>query len=137
MGEPAEVVLAVVGTRVLACRGDAERAGLRIRRAITTLHPVKIVCGGAKGIDKIAENIAIDFGFSEARGTLLVHRAQIAQFWGPGGYRERDGWIARDCTHLLRIACRQATTHGSGWTADKAQTLGRVVVRDSPCPDPV
>ncbi len=130
-------VLAVVGTRVLACRGDAARAGLRIRRAIHALQPACVVSGGAKGVDAIAEAIAIDLGYSEDAGTLVVHRPTVRRFHGPGGYRERDAMIARDCTHLLRIACIKATTYGSGWTADWAQQLGRIVVRDSPCPQGV
>lgn len=60
----------------------------------------------------------------------------MKRFRGPGGYRERDEKIAQDCTHLLRLACRQATTYGSGWTADRAEQLGRIVVRDSMCPNP-
>jgi hypothetical protein len=127
------VKLAVVGTRVLQCPGDSVNAARRIRVAIEHLCPAVVISGGAVGVDTIAEIVARTMGFCEKQGTLVIRRPKVQRFRGPGGYRERDAQIAQDCTHLLRLACRQATTYGSGWTADEAQRLGRIVVREQVC----
>jgi hypothetical protein len=126
--------LAIVGTRVLACPGDRDRALARALAAIRKLAPAVIVSGGADGVDKVAEEAAGMLGYTEANGRLVVFRPTVRRFHGPGGYRERDAKIARHCTHLLRIYCRQATTYGSGWTADEAKRMGAVVVRHLVCP---
>lgn len=128
--------LAIVGTRVLACDGDRQRVAARVKAAVEKLRPAVIISGGAKGVDEIAETVTRLMGYDEADGTLIIHRPTTRKFHGPGGYRERDAQIAQDCTHLLRLACRQATTYGSGWTADEANRLGRVVVRALMCPEP-
>lgn len=125
--------LAIVGTRVIGCPGEYQRAGARIRRAIELLRPRVVISGGAKGYDQIAEIVAEVMGYTEESSTMIVHLPTVQQFHGPGGYRERDALIAADCTHLLRLACVKATTYGSGWTADEAERLGKVVVRDSVC----
>lgn len=126
--------LAIVGTRVLAHPQDRARAARSIEYSILVLRPDVIISGGAAGIDRIAELTAPDFGFTEENGKLIVHRPTVKRFHGPGGFRERDGVIAADCTHLLRIACRTATTYGSGWTADQAKRLGKTVADYCPCP---
>lgn len=128
-----EVRLAIVGTRVLACPGDRTRAKARAAAAIRHLSPAIVMSGGADGTDRLAEEAAAELGYSEAGGTLRIFRPRVRRFRGPGGYRERDEQIARACTHLLRIACRQATTYGSGWTADRAEELGALVVRHEVC----
>ncbi len=125
--------LAIVGTRVLDCPGDKDRTSERILKAIRKLEPDVIISGGAKGVDSLAELEAALCRYSEAKGNLIIHRPTVKRFHGEGGYRERDELIARDCTHLLRIACKQATTYGSGWTANRAEELGKVVVRWNPC----
>lgn len=127
------VKLAIVGTRVLQCPGDPINASRRIRAAIEHLCPTVVISGGAKGVDTVAEIVARTMGFREQDGTLIVRHPKVRRFHGQGGYRERDALIARECTHLLRLACRQATTYGSGWTADEAQRLGRIVVREQVC----
>lgn len=129
-----DVRLAVVGTRALAHPDDRYRAADRIELAIARLEPAVVISGGADGVDLIAETVAGRMGYTEDDNTLIVLRPSVRRFHGPGGYRQRDGWIAHECTHLLRLACRAATTYGSGWTADEAERLGRIVVRDNPCP---
>jgi hypothetical protein len=63
---------------------------------------------------------------SLSRGSLVVAwRGQSS-----AGYQGRNALIATDCTHLLRVAARSSRTYGSGWTADEAQRLGRLVVRE-------
>ena len=130
-----EVRLAIVGTRVLACPGDRDRAKARATAAIRRLSPAIVISGGADGADKLAEEAAVSLGYSEAGGTLRIFRPRVRRFHGEGGYRWRDERIAQACTHLLRIACRQATTYGSGWTADRAEELGALVVRYEVCRD--
>lgn len=125
--------LAIVGTRVLACPGDTAGVAALVRAAIARLSPDVVISGGADGVDGIAERVARDIGYREEAGTLIIHRPTVKRFHGPGGYQERDALIAADCTHLLRLSCRQATTYGSGWTADEAGRLGRIVVRRQVC----
>jgi hypothetical protein len=135
VGVRPEVRLAIVGTRVLACRGDRERAKARAAAAIEKLSPDVVISGGADGSDKLGEEAATELGYSEDDGTLVILRPRVRRLHGPGGFRERDEQIAQACTHLLRIACRRATTYGSGWTADRAEELGAVVVRYDVCND--
>lgn len=135
VSEPPEVRLAIVGTRVLACPGDRDRARTRAEAAIRCLSPAVVISGGADGTDTLAEEAAISLGYSEGAGTLRIFRPRLRRFHGEGGYQWRDEQIAQACTHLLRIACRQATTYGSGWTADRAEGLGVAVVRYDVCRD--
>lgn len=130
------VRLAIIGTRVLKCPDDISNAGHRALSAISRLRPAVVISGGAEGVDTVAEFIARAMGYSESSGTLIIHRPAARRFHGVGGYRERDALIAADCTHLLRLSCRQATTYGSGWTADEAERLGRIVVRMQVCNGP-
>lgn len=129
--EPAR--LAIVGTRVLACDGDVGRVAERVQRAIEKLRPAVIISGGAFGVDLLAEVVAKAAGYREDAGTLLIFRPTVRRFRGPGGYRERDLRIAAECTRLLRLSCRQAKTYGSGWTADQAERMGKIVIREQVC----
>lgn len=126
--------LAIVGTRTLACPGDISAAVKAIRHSLNELRPVAFISGGAEGVDSLAQTIALLFGYSEDDATMVIHRPRTKRFHGPGGYRARDTLIAEDCSHLLRLSCRQSTTYGSGWTADEAERLGRIVVRQQVCP---
>lgn len=128
--------LAIVGTRVLACAGDRDRAAGRIEWSIRRLRPDVVISGGAAGIDTLAADVAGTLGYTEAAGTLVIYAPRVRRFHGPGGYRERDQIIAEQCTHLLRLACWKATTYGSGWTADHAESIGRHVVRHALCGTP-
>jgi hypothetical protein len=130
-----EVRLAIVGTRVLTHRGDRERAKARATAAIVKLSPDVVISGGADGSDKIGEEAAAELGYSEDDETLVIFRPRVRRLHGPGGFRERDEQIAQACTHLLRIFCWRATTYGSGWTADRAEELGAVVVDYDACND--
>jgi hypothetical protein len=130
-----EVRLAIVGTRVLACPGDRERAKTRAAAAIKKLSPGVVISGGADGSDKLGEAAAAELGYSEDDGTLRILRPRVRRLHGPGGFRERDEQIAQACTHLLRISCWRATTYGSGWTADRAEELGAAVVDYNACND--
>lgn len=127
--------LAIVGTRVLDCPGDRDRAKDRAAAAIRKLAPGVVISGGAPGSDTLAAQAAVELGYSEADGTLLIFRPRVHRFRGEGGFRDRDEKIAQACTHLLRMYCQHAVTYGSGWTADRAAGLGAVVVRYDVCND--
>jgi hypothetical protein len=130
-----QVRLAIVGTRVLAHPGDRKRAKARATAAIKKLSPNVVISGGADGSDKLGEEAAVELGYSEEDGTLVILRPRVRRLHGPGGFRERDEQIAQACTHLLRIFCWRATTYGSGWTADQAEELGAAVVDYDACND--
>jgi len=112
------IILAIVGTRVLACPGDPLRTGRAATAAIDALRPDVVITGAARGTDRLAAAAARWRGYSQARGTLRVYEPAS---WDWPGFKARDEALAEDCTHLLRLHCAQAVTYGSGWTADEAE----------------
>jgi hypothetical protein len=133
IGNEAAVRLAIVGTRSLRCRGDVHRARKYVTDWITRLTPTAIITGDAMGVEWHVRDLVRSKGFTEPAGTLIVHRSAVRKLLGPGGYRERDEAIVGDCTHLLRVACRQAGQYSSTWVADEAVRLGRIVIRENTC----
>ncbi len=116
-------ILAVVGSREFENRNAYALALPLIAAAVEVLDPHQILSGGADGMDTYAGAFALMMGvpFQE-----FLPRQQI---WKPHGYEERNIKIAESCTHLLAIRCYESKTFGSGWTANRAQELGRVVQR--------
>lgn len=49
--------------------------------------------------------------------------------WRPEGFEERNMLIARRSDKLYRISTRESKTYGSGWTADRAEEMGKPVRR--------
>lgn len=90
---------------------------------VVVKQPLVIISGGAKGIDNVADQVAY-----VRRVTFIEHLPKTNR-WEPEGYKERNLKIVEDCTHLLCIRSSQSTTYGSGWTADRAEEMGRVVWR--------
>jgi O-acetyl-ADP-ribose deacetylase (regulator of RNase III) len=126
--------LAVVGSTSFANPHALKLARLLILDELLRVAPAVVVSGGAKGIDTLAERLAGELGYQRADGTLVVHHPVRVPNPPPGmsrfvagGYRARDQLVADDCTCLLRLACRQTSTYGSGWTADEAARQGRPV----------
>jgi hypothetical protein len=125
------VRLAIVGSVKFSDPGAYGRARQLINVRIAELRPVAVISGGADGIDTMAEEVARQWGFHEdhAEKRLVIYLPKYPR-WRPEGYRHRNLLIARDCTHLLAIRCKQSTTYGSGWTADRAEELGKTVWRE-------
>lgn len=114
----------------LACVGSSNitnaQVGLAemiIRGVLVSTYVDTLVSGGAKGIDSVAEGVA--FMLDIPTKIYLPSEPR----WEPNGYKERNLLIAEDCTHLLCIRTQQSTTYGSGWTADRAEEMGKTVWR--------
>lgn len=118
------VALAVVGSTEFRKDGEAtEKAVHLICAALDDLDPLVVISGGASGIDKLA------VGLARERGIPTVEHHPANRRWEPDGFKARNLLIAEDCTHLLCIRHSKSTTYGSGWTADQAERLGKVVTR--------
>lgn len=87
-----------------------------------------VVSGGAHGVDTWAETVAVGFGWTRENGKFVAHLPNRKR-WEPDGFKARNQLIAGDCTHLLRLYRPDSPTYGSGWTADRAEALGKVVRR--------
>lgn len=83
----------------------------------------EIISGGAEGVDSLAEKWADYYSIPK-----LVHLPENRR-WAPDGFKDRNIKIAEDCTHLLCIRYEHSKTNGSGWTADYAESIGKVVRR--------
>lgn len=114
--------LAVVGSVNLTLP-QWELATILIRGVIWDQGPDILISGGAKGIDLTAESCAEDFDLPTK---IYLPKNQR---WKPDGFEDRNLLIAQDCTHLLCIRTSQSTTYGSGWTADRAEEMGKTVWR--------
>lgn len=114
--------LAVVGS-VKVNEQQLKFAKAVIQGVLIFYMPEVVISGGAEGIDSLAES----------ETDLLYLRKKIFlpknKRWEPEGYKERNLKIAGDCTHLLCIRSKQSTTYGSGWTADRAEGMGKTVWR--------
>lgn len=124
--------LAIVGSTKFADPFAEAIARELINRKLFWFRPAVVISGGAEGVDEMAEQIAWLHGYREGDGAmkpLIIHRPKNRR-WQPEGFKERNLRIAEDCTHLLAIRCKRATTYGSGWTADRAEELGKTVWRE-------
>lgn len=114
--------LAIVGSTNFKDPQAMERAEKLIRATLDKHNPEAVVSGGAPGIDTLAGRIAREMGIA------LFEYFPQTQDWA-NGFKPRNTLIAEQCTHLLRISCRESKTYGSGWTADLAEKLGKQVHR--------
>lgn len=85
--------------------------------------PSLVISGGAVGIDSLSEAMAQKYDIP-----MSIYYPENNR-WDPEGYKERNLKIVEDCTHLLCIRSSQSTTYGSGWTADRAEEMGKTVWR--------
>lgn len=86
---------------------------------------ISIVSGRSPkgGVDIMAARAA------EGLGLELLEFPPKNNRWRPEGFEERNLLIARRCDRLYRIATRDGKTYGSGWTADRAEEMGKRVRR--------
>jgi N-glycosidase YbiA len=127
------VRLAVVGSAAHCFTPhSAVRARQRISLALWRLRPQVVISGACPlgGVDIWAREVAGVFGYTVAGGDFIEHRPANLR-WEPDGYKDRNAVIAADCSHLLRLRARANRTGGSAWTADRAEDLGAVVVRET------
>lgn len=115
--------LAIVGSTNIFEGKQWNLACLLIESFLRTLDPEEVISGGARGIDTAAKLVATGMGLSFKEYLPKV------MTWEPFGFKERNLIIATECTHLLSIRSEQSTTYGSGWTADRAEEMGKTVWR--------
>lgn len=86
---------------------------------------IVIVSGASPkgGVDLLAAECAY-----ELRLPLLEFKPKNNR-WEPDGYKARNLEIAFRADILYRVATQESSTYGSGWTADRAQELGKPVFR--------
>ncbi len=92
-------------------------------------QPETVISGGAKGIDSLAEGRVIANNRDHFWNIDFVKHLPKNNRWQPEGFKERNLIIAGDCDALLCIRSEQSTTYGSGWTADRAEEMGKTVWR--------
>lgn len=82
-----------------------------------------VISGAAPGVDTMARTVA------ERMGLEVIEHEPKNLRWEPEGFKERNILIAEDCTDLLAIRWADSNTYGSGFTADRAEELGKKVQR--------
>ncbi len=82
-----------------------------------------VISGGARGIDSLAVSIAKDRGFK------VMEFLPANSRWEPNSYKDRNLLIAETCDALVRISHHASKTYGSGWTADRAEEMDKLVLR--------
>jgi predicted Rossmann fold nucleotide-binding protein DprA/Smf involved in DNA uptake len=115
------VLLAVVGSTNVT--DDQVDLASKIIRGFYMERPRMVISGGAVGIDSLAVTIAEYYDIPTKLYLPENNR------WEPMGFKERNLKIANSCTNLLCIRTSQSTTYGSGWTADRAEEMGKTVWR--------
>jgi len=132
-------VLAIVGSRDVP---DYQSASV-IKQAILEHRPSMVISGGAKGVDTAGVVIAQTMGITtvEFKPQTFTWDAQPVGepiesmedkgmvITVPGGFKQRNEKVAEACDCLIRIASPTTKTYGSGWTADRAEQLGKRVFR--------
>lgn len=116
-------ILAIVGSQRLPHSWMLTRARTVIEGVLQRQRPDQIISGGAPGIDTLARFIASEHGIP------MREFLPRNQRWEPDGFKARNIEIAEACTRLLCIRSAESTTYGSGWTADHADRLGKLVWR--------
>lgn len=117
--------LAIVGSREFVNPEWREIATAIIDEFIKAENPDTIVTGGAKGIDRLAMDIAE----KNPNIYLDVKRAKH-NVWEPEGFKQRNIEICKAADMLISIRCPQAKTFGSFWAANfMERTLNKPTFR--------
>ncbi len=114
--------LAVVGSTNVTLSQKSVAATI-IKGFLWEHVPDEFISGGATGIDALAEACADLIGVPKKIYLPENNR------WEPDGFKKRNIIIAKECDALLCIRSEQSTTYGSGWTADRAEEMGKTVWR--------
>lgn len=61
---------------------------------------------------------------ARARGIEVTEHFPKTNRWHDG-FMPRNILIAEDCTSLVRIVAHDSKTYGSGWTRDRAASMGK------------
>lgn len=122
------MLLAVVGSTNIT---DRQRglASIIIDGFFYSYHPELVISGGAFGIDSLAEGRVTAWNRYQIWNINFMKFLPENQRWSPHGFKDRNLKIAEECTDLLCIRTSQSTTYGSGWTADRAEEMGKTVWR--------
>lgn len=112
-------VLCIVGSSSI----KRTKGVIKLLKAIFEVEqPYKFISGGCVGIDTIAEEVA----------TMYVDDMEIyeprVRNWHDG-FKPRNLRMAQDCTIMYVIRDVNSNSYGSGWTSDKAEKLGKPVIR--------
>lgn len=119
--------LAIVGSRKLTTDQHAT-AGFVVSCVVEAYRchygeELVICSGGAKGIDSLAE-LEASIG-----GVDFIPFLPDKEQWEPDGYKDRNIRLAFACHELISIRARDSKSYGSGWTADYAESIGKMVRR--------
>lgn len=115
--------LAIIGSRDITVP-QRDTAKLMIEGAIRVWMyrrpQLRVISGGADGMDKLVEEVALHLPvfFEEFLPT-------VRRFHGPGGFDERNRRIGDAADELICIRSLQSRTNGAGSAADYFDTLGK------------
>ena len=118
------MILAIVGSVEEAWEGVMRFVAMgAIEASIAIYKPHLIISGESPkgGVDQWAKASA------QRRKIDFKGYPPLGYTWQD--FAERNLQMAKDCDTLVAIRSRTAHTYGSGWTADRAEELGKEVHR--------
>ncbi len=113
--------LAIVGSHKHINHLSKAMAQGIIEVALAIHQPIRVISGGADGIDTLAKEVATDRGIP-----VDEYKPEKPKWYW---YKKRNKRIAEECDVLVCIRHSKSRTHGSQWTADYAESLGKKVFR--------
>lgn len=114
-------ILAVVGSRKFIVPNAIMHAERIIKYYYSRLVPSLVISGGAEGVDCLAISLAAILN--------IPYQEYLPDTSDWEGYSKRNLAIARECDKMLCIRCHAAESYGSGWTADRASSFDKDVIR--------